>query len=769
MNDSHLSDSRLLTSRVDDDRMADEALLEELLNKILMTDQEIRDGAQAAEVSLEELGAAVRPRFSEARASCVQEQNLLADLQKQHSAGLEAIQLMGEHPYVRVARALASVALAVVASGAIFTWIMWGLLHNREWGVLWTRSPQVSTWLGIASGLVAVSVLALVPWSVNRRQRAALDGSDLRLLVARLDAARTGWETALRDRGLKGILREEINIRLPRYETVLQVRRADGLAEMHNPLHVVPSTAQVEVEQLIRSMPGGSIGISGPRGAGKTTLLQHFCSPEFAARNDASTSAVRVLLSAPVRYDPREFVLHLFASVCQDIVGPADPWRLDQSRGGHAGEYRRQLIFRTLTVAVILCAAWGMCLIVAALGGWRPDPNLQPGLFLVLAAGATLYLASEWQRSSAAAFAQPTALTTNADTLTTSARTLLTGLAFQQSIGQGLSTGVKLPAGIEFGISSSTTMTEKPMGLPEIVSRFREFLRQVSGSRQVCMGIDELDKFDSSTDIYEFLNDIKNIFGIPGCYYLISISENAMSAFERRGLPLRDAFDSAFDAVIDVPCLDFPQSRRLLRRRVIGLPEQFVALAHAMSGGLPRDLIRVTRDLVALSQTVDKPGDLATISSVLTGNDVRRKVAAARLAAQNTGLDAAVAAFVARLPSEASEGRQMHDSTLRLFDALAEVPTSTAPDADLRHRSEFAQIVSETAAYLYFCSTVREFFERFSLASRTDPAAIPKATPDVDDLAECRRSFTAGPRLAWASISQFRSRRQLDIWELPLG
>ncbi|HKN55551.1 MAG TPA: hypothetical protein VJX66_23850 [Amycolatopsis sp.] len=340
-------------------------------------------------------------------------------------------------------------------------------------------------------------------------------------------------------------------------------------------------------------MPGGSIGVSGPRGAGKTTLLQHFCSPEYAARDKAPAAPIRVLLSAPVRYDPREFVLHLFASVCHGVVGP-DELRIEIDTSW----FRRRLVFQAVYVVASLCAAWGAFLVVAAVAGWKLNPNLQSGVYLLVAAGTALVLATAWRQS--LRFRGDLRFPDDSDALGASARALLTGLAYQQSIGHGWSAGVKLPAGVEVGTSSSTTMTEKPMGFPEIVSRFREFLRQASASRRIYIGIDELDKFDSSADIYAFLNDIKSIFGIPGCYYLISISENAMSAFERRGLPLRDAFDSAFDAVVDIPCLDFTQSRRLLRRRVIGMPEQFVALAHVMSGGLPRDLIRVARDLVAL-------------------------------------------------------------------------------------------------------------------------------------------------------------------------
>ena len=39
---------------------------------------------------------------------------------------------------------------------------------------------------------------------------------------------------------------------------------------------------------------------------------------------------------------------------------------------------------------------------------------------------------------------------------------------------------------------------------------------------------------------------------MPHCYYLISVSDDALAAYEMRGLPVRDAFDSAFDEVIHV-------------------------------------------------------------------------------------------------------------------------------------------------------------------------------------------------------------------------
>ena len=58
----------------------------------------------------------------------------------------------------------------------------------------------------------------------------------------------------------------------------------------------------------------------------------------------------------------------------------------------------------------------------------------------------------------------------------------------------------------------------------------------------VIIGIDELDKM-SEEDARQFPNDIKTVFGQRDCYYLVSVSEDAMSAFERRGMRFRDVFE----------------------------------------------------------------------------------------------------------------------------------------------------------------------------------------------------------------------------------
>lgn len=140
------------------------------------------------------------------------------------------------------------------------------------------------------------------------------------------------------------------------------------------------------------------------------------------------------------------------------------------------------------------------------------------------------------------------------------------------------------------------------MTLPELTGRYADFVRSITKERPLVVGIDELDKMASVDEAQRFLNDVKSLFGQPRTYYLISLSDDAMSAFERRGLPLRDVFESVFDDVLRVEPLNFEEAVQLLRRRVVGMAPPFVGLCYVLSGGLPREVIRTAREAVVVAE-----------------------------------------------------------------------------------------------------------------------------------------------------------------------
>lgn len=97
--------------------------------------------------------------------------------------------------------------------------------------------------------------------------------------------------------------------------------------------------------------------------------------------------------------------------------------------------------------------------------------------------------------------------------------------------------------------------------------------------------LDELDKIVAPDAAQDFVNEVKALLtlDVPGFLLLVSVSEDALASFERRGLPVRDAFDSAFDVIFRVEYLKLGDARQVLTGRVLGLPEPFICLCHCLA------------------------------------------------------------------------------------------------------------------------------------------------------------------------------------------
>ncbi len=588
--------------------------------------------------------------------------------------------------------------------------------------------------------------------------------ADYPLLEGRVEAAREEWRSALRTRAVAGLAREEINRRLPSYSVTLDIGEPKGLAELEDPQFLVAVPAEAEIEHLISTMPGGSIGISGPRGVGKTTLLRHFCSKEHAPPGEFAEEKppLRIMLSAPVKYDAREFILLLFSKVC----GAVAPRTGRPVPGPELQEVRKA---RAVNVAVmlvlVLAMALGMLLLLSAAYKVHLPPNLGLAAALICTPlialpvwrlyrrgwlrdpGRDEYLEIESQFGKDAA----------------EASVLLRGLAYQQSFSRAWSAGVKIPVGVEGALSSNITMTERPLGFPELVGDLNDFLRKLSVSRRIFIGIDELDKIDSDEQAYQFINDIKGIFGRQECFYLISISDNAMSSFERRGLPIRDAFDSSLDTVVTLHPADLSMSKTVMRRRVIGMPEAFLGLCHVVSGGLPRDLIRAARELVSLARGKDgTERRLGPLTQAMVHADLRRKARAAEIIAQHVDLEPYAGEFVCTLrdilvsfqpvsaPSLLAAANQMASGT---------TTSESVPDHARAAHGTLSRLRLEMAAYMYFCATLMETFDDSLVQTEVE-----RLSADADGLArmaQVRSDFAVNPRMAWSTISAFREARGL--------
>jgi hypothetical protein len=660
-----------------------------------------------------------------------------------------------------------------------------------------SRSALLESLAALAGVIGAVLLIgAAVSFPEWRSARDAL-----RLLRARpaaddevpLAGARRRFGRAVAEKVVAPRMRAVINRKTTdRYDEALDFG-ARGLSELRVPMSEIRTDATERLEELTRRMRGGSIGIAGPRGVGKSTLIRSYCQPRTPGDRRLTSE-----LSAPVRYDARDFILTLFAQLCQSVLagergrpGPADPdFRIPTPTivvfaglvaimaaaaviGAGSTLQRAPLAGIAVTAAAVSVGAlvgvrWRRYVVGALAVGVAAAGLLAfleiGGLAGRIVFGLVAFLAlavALWVIPSARRRPTPAAHATAEDRLRALAEQWREEIRFQQSWSEGYSGKFSIPLGAEAGIDRQKTFERRQSTFPELVDELRGFLAAAVAARgEVAVGIDEMDKMESAETAEQFLNEIKAIFGVEGCFYLVSISENAMSSFERRGVPFRDVFDSSFDEVLALSPLPLGDSKRLLRGRVLGLAPPFLDLAHCLSGGLGRDLLRVTRRL-SLYDGDDRGID--AVAKAMVKEELERQASAAVISARSVGLEP----HVSELQLWLAELREGPPEGEALRAAAASVPGVWPPErrddpADAARADELESLRLQLSAFAYFLGTVVDFFAEVEDARAHFGAAEvgeDKGESDIDRLARARVAFAVNPQLAVSIVTEFRRAR----------
>ncbi|MNU94455.1 hypothetical protein D3C71_844380 [compost metagenome] len=617
----------------------------------------------------------------------------------------------------------------------------------------------------------------------------------------------------------------------PIYAGQLRVRRdyakggrqpltvGSGLAEVGNSENEVSTSEWKTLLRLFSSLPGASLGISGPRGVGKSTLMASFCNANPTIRGDR---AISVATSAPVEYDSREFLLHIFAALCRRVIqtegeGARFHPEIDEDEAD-ADRRRRRLLTRDAVfygklivlagaVAFSTGAVTGAAGLQSPAAASAPTAEATPASSPATASGAgqTLKVQNVAATGAATASGLPVALRvtpspeqilTNSplvsgglaltlfgfvlimgsrppfqrmlfgrdllpeaspyvrDSIAARAKAELRNIAFQRTYTTGWGGGLKLGVGLETSRTGGVSIAERTESLPELVERFRAFVERVADhyNNVVIIGIDELDKLKTAHQAEAFLNGLKSIFGINRCFYLVSVSEHALAAFERRGLGFRDAFDSALDDIIQLDFLTLEQSRTLLNRRILRLPDPFLQVCHMFAGGLPRDLIRQGRTLLDIAERSPK-GVLTLRHAVeaMAEADLKTRLRATDIAVRNVkevGETNDVLMALARLPARASlpSARAELARFRGVIDALGGLSTSEDGRA-------LARLVREMAAHyetvLLIRSAVRKIESRSGWTEQSQAGL-------ADDVARVRQALEISAPLAEVRLAEAR-------------
>ena len=584
---------------------------------------------------------------------------------------------------------------------------------------------------------------------------------------------------------------------------------SSALSEVYDSATKVPTKIESELAGLLDRLDGASIGVAGPRGSGKSTLIREYCDEadsstvdlygidwsSFLGRGlpERSWGDLRCMVAAPVDYVARDFVLHLFATFCGTVISGYS--KAGKFRGVFLTVFwarRIAQLFISLTWEAVGVFGYAALLLYCnkAIASYISVPVawVQYSGVALIALGVMLFVLSpsfkvrQWAREASKA-------RESGRSMVAAARKQLSRVRYLQTYTSGLSGGLSLPGGGSTKLSRSVSRAEQPLSYPEIVSEFRSFATVVAADvhrrgDRVFVGVDELDKIGSAEQAERFLNEVKGIFGIPHLYFMVSVSDDALNAFERRGLPLRDAFDSSFDEILRVEPLSYYESRRLLYRRVIGLTEPYVALCHCLAGGLARDVIRTARQVARNAASLISSGPFQAVASGIEagdeapGADELRYVEASNRVPTLSAISAVVLHHELRLKLRALSqvaGHLDSEDVTELQDTLHYIALHLAPDKPIinivdliakpghAEPSAVARVRLDLAGYAYYCATLQEIF-----TDRLDGAHMVRATSkssgpgSFDALAAARNAFTIDTLLAWNLVTRCRNAWSLE-------
>ncbi|MEU0660696.1 P-loop NTPase fold protein [Streptomyces lavendulocolor] len=320
------------------------------------------------------------------------------------------------------------------------------------------------------------------------------------------------------------------------------------------------------------------------------------------------------------------------------------------------------------------------------------------------------------------------------------------------------------------GGSHATSISTVPPNFPALVEEFRDLLTDIADTlarrkQRVLIAIDEVDRLGSDAQALAFLAEIKAILGVRHVYYLISVAEDVGAAFVRRGLPHRDVTDSSLDDIIHVEACTLTEAKTILDKRSEDHTPHTALLAHSLSGGLPRDLLRYGLQIEEI-QAKTKTHELAHLARELILEELSETLAGFRTllgkqqwTQETSGILSDFRTLCGHLKTSqcvCTDGPLLH-----ALGEFAHRPPGTQPShGDIT--AEARQLIDEAAAYSYFSLTLLEILTAPGLDRRSEDALAQGAYGAHERLAEARLELTISPYSARTLITHIRKAWSLN-------
>jgi hypothetical protein len=213
------------------------------------------------------------------------------------------------------------------------------------------------------------------------------------------------------------------------------------------------------------------------------------------------------------------------------------------------------------------------------------------------------------------------------------------------------------------------------------------------------------------------------------------------------------------------------ETRDLLIKRVPGFTDSFVYLVYALSGGLPRELIRVSRRLVEVNQELrgtNRHPRLEDLAFKLVSEEAVEAIRATRSQFSRLTLNAGWVVFFERLRVASASLRSTSLSSLRemygVIEKLSDVEAPGPAEQETAMEVTFAEderearrIARNFSAFAYFGITIIDAFsDKFFDLQVVRQRTAKGFEGSYEELAAARTELAISPASSLAMLRRFR-------------
>lgn len=375
---------------------------------------------------------------------------------------------------------------------------------------------------------------------------------------------------------------------------------------------IVRSESIEDVCQFIEQHKTSSLGISGSRGIGKSTILRQIAN-EFNGPENCVIS-----MSIPVHYEPEAMVQRLLI----DFITQAKRWkksfRPDVRRNPEPSI--RDAIVKFIPIILVM---YGIAIISFVSSKVReffiyPNgeslvllDNLVPIISVIcMLLVFVLYIFQDVYRSKivdSSLFPKRTkSISLDDENEMYSLEKVEERLHWhteKHTSNDYSATTPSIPLSIKK--SSQIRLSENPKGIHNFTIEFQQvvsYFQKSESVKRIIFCIDELDKISNARGGLDIVNELKDLMHIEGVHFVLTVSNDALKSFALRGIPVRDAIDSAFDEVFEIKEISVKEAHAIIVKRAPAFPPPLTRFCYAWSLGNPRELLRCARKCVKVSK-----------------------------------------------------------------------------------------------------------------------------------------------------------------------